>query len=102
LAVVLAVLICGILPSIPEDLVHFFFVPVFFVLPFHDSLCCPVFYKDWLMKEKEDIVTRLIQSKMKKKTLNRSESWKRVWNINIYEQCKLGPSTLLSFFSAVC
>jgi hypothetical protein len=67
LAVVLAVLICGILPSIPEDLVHFFFVPVFFVLPFHDSLCCPVFYKDWLMKEKEDIVTRLIQSKMKKK-----------------------------------
>jgi len=55
------------------------------------------------MKEKEDIVTRLIQSKMKKKkTLNSSESWKRVWNINIYEQCKLGPSTLLAFFSAVC
>jgi hypothetical protein len=41
------------------------------------------------MKEKEDIVTQLILSKMKKKKplINTSESWKRVWNINIYEQC---------------
>jgi hypothetical protein len=47
------------------------------------------------MKEKEDIVTQLILSKMKKKKplINTSESWKRVWNINIYEQCKLGPAT---------
>jgi hypothetical protein len=34
-----------------------------------------------------------IENEKKKPLINTSESWKRVWNINIYEQCKLGPAT---------